>query len=112
LTPHKMCDTDHERWVQARVQTLLTTVDENPSVKSRPCDVSKEIRSLKLGKICGIDGIRNEYLRYLARRSLVPLTHLFNHCRILCHFLAPWKEASTLSKFQSFKVTLRLTVSQ
>jgi hypothetical protein len=28
-----VCDTDHERRVEARVQALLTTVDENPPVK-------------------------------------------------------------------------------
>jgi hypothetical protein len=55
FTPHKVCDTDHERRVEARVQALLTTVDENPPVKFRPCDDSKEIRSLKRGKACGID---------------------------------------------------------
>jgi hypothetical protein len=30
FTPHKVCDTDHEWWVEARVQALLTIVDENP----------------------------------------------------------------------------------
>jgi hypothetical protein len=30
FTPHKVCDTDHEWWVEDRVQALLTTVDENP----------------------------------------------------------------------------------
>jgi hypothetical protein len=29
-TPQKMCDTDHERRVEAQVQTLLTTVDDKP----------------------------------------------------------------------------------
>jgi hypothetical protein len=42
FTPHKVCVTDHER-----------------RVKFRPCAVSKEIQSLKLGKDCGIDGIPN-----------------------------------------------------
>jgi hypothetical protein len=59
FTPHKVCDTDHERQVEARVQALLITVDENPPVKFRPCDVSKQIRSLKLRKACGIEGIPN-----------------------------------------------------
>jgi hypothetical protein len=59
FTPHKVCDTDHERRVEARIEALLSTVDENPPVKFRSCDVSKEIRSLKLGKTCGIDGIPN-----------------------------------------------------
>jgi hypothetical protein len=57
FTPHELCDTDNEQRVEARVQALVTTVDENPSVKFRPCDVSKEIRFLKLGEACGIDGI-------------------------------------------------------
>jgi hypothetical protein len=63
FTPHELCDTDHERRVEARVQALLTTAGENSSVNFRLCDVSKEIRSLKLGKACGIDGIPNECLR-------------------------------------------------
>jgi hypothetical protein len=40
---HKLCDADHEWQVEAPVQALLTKVEENPSVKFRPCDVSKEI---------------------------------------------------------------------
>jgi hypothetical protein len=44
----------------ARVQALLNTIDKNPPVKFRPCDVSKEIGFLKLGKACGFDGISNE----------------------------------------------------
>jgi hypothetical protein len=59
FTPHKVCYTDHERRVEARVQPLVITVDENTPVKFRPCDVSKEFRSLKLGKACGINGIPN-----------------------------------------------------
>jgi hypothetical protein len=90
------CDTDNEGRVEARVQALLTTVDENPSVKFRPCDVWKEIRSLKLEKACGIDDIPNEYLRHLPRRALVHITHLFNHCLRPCHFPALWKEAKSL----------------
>jgi hypothetical protein len=97
FTPHKVCDTDHERRVEARVQDLLTTVDENTPVKFRPCDVSKEIRSLKLGEACGIDGISNECLRHLPRRSLVHITHQINRCLRLCHFPAPWKEAKIIA---------------
>jgi hypothetical protein len=96
FTPHKLCDADHERRVEARIQALLTTVEENPSVKFRPCEVSKEIRSLKVGKACGIDGIPNEWLRHLPR-SLVHITHLYNHCLRLCHFPASWKEAKIIA---------------
>jgi hypothetical protein len=94
---HKLCDADHERQVEARVQALLTTVKENPSVKFWPCDASKEIRSLKVGKVCGVDGIPKEYIGHLPRRYLVHITHLFNHCLRLCHFPAFWKEAKIIA---------------
>jgi hypothetical protein len=88
FTPHELCDLGHERRVEAKVQVVLNTVDEAPPGKFRPSDVSKEIRSLKLGKACGLDGIPNECLRHLPRRPLVYLTLLFNHCFRLCHFPA------------------------
>jgi hypothetical protein len=97
FTPHKVRDTEHKRRVEAQVQTLLTTVDENPPVKLRPCDVSKEIRSLKLGKACGIYGIPNDCLRHFPRRYLVHVTFFFNHGLRLCHFPAPWKEAKIIA---------------
>jgi hypothetical protein len=43
FTPHKLCESDHERRAETRVQALLTSADENPSVKFRSFDVSKEI---------------------------------------------------------------------
>jgi hypothetical protein len=88
-----VCDTDHERRVEDRVQALLTSVGENPPVKLRPCDVSKEIRSLKLRKDRGVDDIPKECLRHFPRRSLVQTTHLFNLCLRLFHFPAFWKDA-------------------
>jgi hypothetical protein len=42
-------------------------------------------------------GIPNECLRHLPRRPLVHLTHLFNHCFRLSHFLAPWKETKIIT---------------
>jgi hypothetical protein len=50
----------------------------NPAEKLRPCDLEKLIKSLKLRKARGIDGIPNECLRHLPRRPLVHLTHLIN----------------------------------
>jgi hypothetical protein len=41
------------------VRARLIAVEENPSVKFRPYVVSKEIRFLKVGKACVIDGILN-----------------------------------------------------
>jgi hypothetical protein len=74
FTPHDLCDENNERRVEARIQALLESVDNNPPERIRPCDVLKLIRTLKFKKACGIDGIQNECLRYLPRRSLVHLT--------------------------------------
>jgi hypothetical protein len=64
-SPHKFCDLDHERRVEAKVQAVLNTVDEAPPGKFRPSDVSKEIRSLKLGNACGLDGTYTALLKKL-----------------------------------------------
>jgi hypothetical protein len=86
---HDSYDCDHRRHVEAQVEALLATVDEAILVNFRPCDVSKEIKSLKIGKACDFYGIPNECLLHLLRRPLVHLTHLFNHCLRLGHFPAP-----------------------
>jgi hypothetical protein len=65
--------------VEAQVKALQATVDENIPVNSCPCDVSKQIQSLKLEKACDSDRISNEYLRHLPRKPLVCLTYFFNH---------------------------------
>jgi hypothetical protein len=67
FSPHDLCDDNHERRVEARIQALLETVDNNPRYRIRPCDLQKLITSLKLRKACGIDGIPNECLRHLPR---------------------------------------------
>jgi hypothetical protein len=86
FTPHDLCEENHERQVEARVQDLLKAVDKDPPERIRPCDLQKLIESLKLRKACGFDGIPNECLRHLPRRPLVHLTNLFNHCIRLFHF--------------------------
>jgi hypothetical protein len=57
----------------------------------------EKINSLKLKKACRIDGIPNECLRYLPRRTLVHLTHLYNHCLRLSYFPNSWKEAKIIT---------------
>jgi hypothetical protein len=83
--------------VGAQVEAPLANVDEGSPVNFRPCDVSKEIQSLKLGKACGFDDIPNDYLRHLPRRPVMLLTHLFNHFLRLCHFPAPWNEKKIIT---------------
>jgi hypothetical protein len=86
FTQHDLCDENHERRVEADVQTLLDTVDTTPPQRISSCDVQKIIKSLKLKKACGIDGIPNECLRLLPRRPLLHLTT----CLIiaLCHLIS------------------------
>jgi hypothetical protein len=43
LRVHDLCDFDSSRHVDAKVEDLLATVDEDTSVNFRPCDISKEI---------------------------------------------------------------------
>jgi hypothetical protein len=54
------CVTDYSRHVGAQVEALLATVDEDIPLNFLPCDASKEIRSLKLGKARGVDGTPDE----------------------------------------------------
>jgi hypothetical protein len=71
FTPHDLCDETHELRVEARVQALLETVDDSPPERVRPCDLQKIIKTLKLKKACGIDGIPNECLRHLPPYSFI-----------------------------------------
>jgi hypothetical protein len=97
FTLHDLCDENHKRQVEARVQTLLEATDNNSPERIRPCDLQKLVNSLKLRKACGIDGISNECLRQLPRRHLVHLTHLINHCLRFSHFPTPWKDAKIIT---------------
>jgi hypothetical protein len=82
---------------------LCWLLDEDILVNFQPCDVSKEVQSLKLGKARVFDGIPNECRQHLSRRPLVHLTHLFNHCLWFGHFLAPWKEANIITLLKPAK---------
>jgi hypothetical protein len=97
FTPHDLCDENHERRVEARVQALLEAVDNKPPERIRPCDLQKLLNSLKFKKACGIDDIPNECLRQLPRRPLVHLAHLINNFVRLSRFPKSWKEAKVTS---------------
>jgi hypothetical protein len=47
FAPDDLCDYNHDRRVEARVQALLETIDNSPSQRVRPCDLQKLINSLK-----------------------------------------------------------------
>jgi hypothetical protein len=98
FAPHDLCDEDHERRVEARVQALLEAVDNKPLSKNTTKWLTKLNKlKLKLRKACGINSIPNECLRHFARRPLVHLTHLINNCIRLSHFPKSWKEAKVIT---------------
>jgi hypothetical protein len=97
FTSHDLCDENHKRRVDTRIQALLETVQNNPPERIRPCDLQKLVNSLKIRKACGIDSIPNECLMHLPKRRLVHLTHLFNHCLGISYFPTPWKDAKIIT---------------
>jgi hypothetical protein len=97
FTSHVLCDENHKRRAEARVQALLEIVDKNPPERIRPCDLQRLVNSLKIRKACGIDSIPSECLRHLPKRPLVHLTHLINHCLWISHFPTPWTDAKIIT---------------
>jgi hypothetical protein len=81
--------------VEAQIETLLATVEEDIPVSFRLCDVSKEMQPLKLGKACGFDGIPNECIRNLPR---TPLVHSF-----IQSLPSAWSLPSTLEVSKNYK---------
>jgi hypothetical protein len=57
----------------------------------------KLINTPKLSMAHGTDGIPQQCLSHLSRRSLVHITHLFNRCFRMSHFTQPWKEANVIT---------------
>jgi hypothetical protein len=94
---HDLCNCERRRHAEAQVEDPVATADEDTPVNFWPCDVSKDIQSLKLEMACGFDGIPNECLRHLPKRRIVHLTHLFNHCLRLGHFPTSLKEAKIIT---------------
>jgi hypothetical protein len=97
LPPHDFCDKNHKRRPETRVQAFLEAVDDTPVEKVRPYDIQKLMKTLKLEKARGLDGIPNECLRHLPRRPLVYLAYLFSYCLQLSHFPKYWKDAKFIT---------------
>ena len=94
---HMSCDEKHEQRVEVRIQALAESADDNTPNQIKHSDVLKLIKTLKKEKACGIDGIPNECLRHLPRRTLVHLTPLFNHCIRLSYFPEPRRVAKIIT---------------
>jgi hypothetical protein len=48
FTPHNLCEENHERQVETRVQDLLEAVDSDSPERIRPYNLQKLLNSLKL----------------------------------------------------------------
>jgi hypothetical protein len=83
---HGMCDENHERRVEARVQVLLEAVDNKCAERISPCDIIGINKFLEIEEGLGIDGNPNEYLRLLPGTPLAYLTNLSNRCHRIWHF--------------------------
>jgi hypothetical protein len=84
FTSHVLCEENHERRVETKVQVLLASADDALLIKERSCDIHKLENSLTLRKACGLDRIPNQCLMPLPRRSLAVL------------FPKPWKEVKII----------------
>jgi hypothetical protein len=73
FTAHNLCDCDHRKQVEAKVQALLANNDEGTPVKFRPCGTLKEIQYLKLEKACGLDGILASSKTFYAFNTCIQL---------------------------------------
>jgi hypothetical protein len=59
FTPHDLCDESHKQRIEAGVQALLETVNNNSPERIRTHDLKKLVNSLKMRKACGSDGIQS-----------------------------------------------------
>jgi hypothetical protein len=50
FTPHDLCDENHERGVEAKVQALLETIGNNPSSKDKTMRLSENNKVLETEK--------------------------------------------------------------
>jgi hypothetical protein len=112
ISHHMICST---KTINAGWRLDLKSCN-NPSEKIRPRELQKLVNSLKLTKVCAIDGIPNECLRRLPR-TLVHLTHLTNHCLWNFLFLTPCKDAKIITlpnscKDSTFSQNLRRLASR
>jgi hypothetical protein len=81
---HMLCMTSVPKTI--RVQALLKSVADIPLQKVTSSNIQILINTLKLKKACGLEGIKNERLRHVPRRSLSHVIHLFNYCLQLSYF--------------------------
>ena len=79
--------------VEQQLDTLIN--DSMSHITDHPIsvyEVKTELKSLKLGKAPGVDGICNEFYKYLSEQLLEPLTTLFNYVWLKGDYPLKWSE--------------------
>jgi retron-type reverse transcriptase len=69
--------------------------DERPPIL-KPQDLHRAIKTLKMRKAAGPDGIANEALRYMPVSLAHVLLAIFNACLLIGHFPEAWKRAKVI----------------
>lgn len=84
-------------------QTTSTVINDLLLTASETEDI---LKSLKVDKASGPDGISNKILREAAKELSIPLTNLFNQSLSCCKVPASWKEAHVTAIFKKGDASL------
>ncbi|XP_060607428.1 uncharacterized protein LOC132759634, partial [Ruditapes philippinarum] len=85
-------------------QTTSTVINDLLLTASETEDI---LKSLKVDKASGPDGISHKILREAAKELSIPLTNLFNHSLSCCKVPASWKEAHVTAIFKKDYLSCR-----
>jgi hypothetical protein len=81
--------------VEAQVEALPVTVDEDTPVHFGSCDVSKKYNTLNYERPVALIAFQMNVFDIFHKTS-VHSTHLFDHCLRSGHFPVPWKDAKVI----------------
>jgi hypothetical protein len=82
--------------VDMALRSCLLTPASEPTL-TNPDEVQEAIRSLKVSKASGPNGIPNRALKDLPQRALSLLVQIFNAVLLTHHFPSVWKHARAFS---------------
>jgi hypothetical protein len=82
--------------VDVALRSYFQTPASEPKL-TNPDEVHEAIRSLKVGKDPGPNGIPNRGLKYLPQRAVSLVVRIFNAILLTHHFPSVWKHARVIS---------------
>lgn len=90
----------NEQTVKQSINIVQNTLPDTSSTfhyHTKPKEIRAIIKSLRLKKAPGIDGINNTILKKLPRKAIVLLNTIFNACINLSYFPSEWKIAKVVA---------------